>query len=211
MPSPVIGSVTAAASPTNSARPMRSGTAPSRAGMGQARGGPSGLAPSSSVPQARAAQQVPPAGPHVADLDLTTPQHPEADVGAAAGQRERPGVAGQEIRLEQDVEGVGAGRRHVTDVLTEGVPVAPVAGHGAAQRLAQRRPHAVGPDDVVGPYLAPAAPQPQRHAAVVLDGVGERRALGDLGPGRPGHVEEGGVEIGPAGHDRVEAPPPGQR
>src|SRR5690606_37474065 len=74
----------------------------------------------------------------------------EADVGAAVGEGERPGVAGQEVRLEPDEELAGRSGPDVGEVLPEGVPLAPVAGGGGAEVLAHRRPHAVGRDGVPG-------------------------------------------------------------
>ena len=156
MPSPVIGSVAAAASPTNRVRPARRAR-PGRPGPGwatpggatragrRARGRPAmwGRASSSghsaSCPATRAT--------------LPPRRMPKPTLAPPPGERERPGVAGQQVGLEpHDAARSAARGRHVGEVLPEGVPLAPVAvGSARPSCLAQRRPHAVGADGVARP------------------------------------------------------------
>ena len=160
MPSPVSRSDAATASPANSARPPAAvaGISSTRAGIGQARCGPSGSRVGSQVgSHVRPGQQVGPQLGHVADRVAAAAVDAEAHVGPAVRQRERPEVAGQEVGLERHEErpaGLGADRR---EVLAEGVGLAEVAGAGRAELLAHGRPHAVGGHDVAGLDPSPSS------------------------------------------------------
>ena len=102
MPSPVITSVAAAASPTNSTSAAVSAR-PRRCGPGSAR--------RCADPRVRTRRRAPRrlwarcsrsrhSVGHVADRALAVAEHAEPDVDPIAGQRERPGVAGQQVGLE---------------------------------------------------------------------------------------------------------------
>ncbi len=151
MPSPVITSLAIAASPVSSTRPPASGARSMRAGIGHA------LCRSSSVasgPRARRTWGRSRRSAHCCFMSwirrVAVAQHAEAEVDAAAGQRERPRVPGQEVGLEPDVEVVARRSGDAAAVLPEGVPLAEVAGRGEAGGLADRAPHPVGGDDVAG-------------------------------------------------------------
>ena len=143
-------------------------------------------------------------------------QHPEPDVGPSARQRERPGVAGQQILLEPHDE---LGRRCSCDtgeVLPEGVPFAAVSLDAETGGLADRAPHPVRRDHR-------ARPDPAETLDVDIDMVGapdhpgDRTPLADLGTLRPGQVEQcrieveawrDGGELAVGGQGHLEEPPP---
>ena len=155
MPSPVITSVAAAASPVNSTGPWASMARSIRAGIGQARWRPSGVA---RGPRAAAivgtVEQPCPEIANVLAAAAAVAQHPEADVGPSVGQRERPGIPGQQVGVEPHDQLVGGRPADAADVLADGVPLAEVAVATDAQRLARRAPHPVGGDDVAGSDVA---------------------------------------------------------
>ena len=101
MPSPVITSVAAAASPANRTRPSASVARSMPAGIGQAVWRPSGVAcgPRAAAMCGRSSSPAH-SSLHVLAGAAAVAQHAEADVGPAAGQRERPGVAGQQVGVE---------------------------------------------------------------------------------------------------------------
>ena len=111
MPSPVIGSVAAAASPTNSARPARERHA-RRRGPGSARpdGGRLGAGRRARAPRRCAAGRAARATARFMSWVASLPPRwmPKPDVGPAVGQRERPGVAGQQVGLEPHPQVVAA-------------------------------------------------------------------------------------------------------
>ena len=152
MPSPVITSVTVAASPTNSVRPTRE-----RHLIDASRDRPRGVpvlqleAGAECVDDVRALEQVVPDRPSCVWIRRSPSRStPKPMLTRPSGQRERPRVAGREVRLEPDVELLAAGPVTLLGVLTEAVPFAEVAGLAGAERLAHRAPHAVGRHDVAG-------------------------------------------------------------
>ena len=128
-------------------------------------------------------------------------QDAEADVRPVAGERERPGVARQQIGLEPHVEPVGGGTGDVAHVLAEGVPFAEVAGLVDAERLADRAPHPVGGDDVARPNGAePVDLDIDRRSRssrrrVARRHARERAPVVDVDAGRPGEAHERVVEL----------------
>src|SRR3546814_17013054 len=105
----------------------------------------------------------------------------EADVRPAAGQREGPGVARQQVGLEPDEQLCGGAGADVCEVLPEGVPLAEVAGGAHAEVLAHRRPHPVGGDGVARGELTPVgdvAPDPGAPPAGAGGGRTEERRDG---------------------------------
>ena len=141
---------------------------------------------------------------HVANaVVLAASLDPEADVRPIALERERPGVAREKILFEPDDEFGGGPRADVLVVLPEGMPLAPVAVDRQAEELANRRPHAVGGDDVLGP-----------ERFVVEDEVGpvfvgghcrQLHALVDDRTIGAGHLEHGVVEVDTGGDCSVVA------
>ena len=154
-------------------------------------------------PQAGPVEQVAPARPHVTDRDPGAAQHAEPDVGPTVADGERPGVARQQVLLEQHVQLLGRSRTDPAEVLAEGVPVAPVARAGQAGQAPQRRPDAVRADDVARPHgRGSLAAEGERDASAVLVHAGERGALAHLGPFGPGPLDQRGCR------GRGGAPPP---
>ena len=129
MPSPVIGSTTPAASPTKSARGSAvSAASLHAAGIGHARCGPSGSASIAEDPaHARAREDVAPQRRELLAAGDVVAEHAEADVGAAAADREHPRVAREEVALEEHPE---AGVVDAAEVLAERVPRAEVGDVG---------------------------------------------------------------------------------
>jgi hypothetical protein len=155
-------------------------------------------------------EQVAPDARHVLDAGhLPAPLDAEAHVGPSVGQRERPGVAGEQVGLEPHDQ-VGRPGAHAGEVLAEGVPLAPVAGGGQAEVLAHRRPHAVGRHRV-GRLDVAVAVHAHHHPVPVLGGPGAALALQDGDALGPGPVHQGGVELGAAGDGRVAAAAAGER
>ena len=206
MPSPVIGSTTPAASPTNSTRPLRraasgrsaSGSAtPHRLGRlgapARARRGATG-APSSSGQSCLEVAAAPPVGA----------QHAVADVRAAARQREHPRVAGQQVALEQHPQPVVV---DVGEVLPHRVPLAEIARRVGLERAAHGRPVPVGRDHVSGPGASrwPSAERSLDLVVVAARPSRPRTVLADVDAARPRASDERGVEIAPARDRRVAA------
>ncbi len=101
IPSPVSRSVAPAASPTNSARPADSGSDPMRAGIGHALCGASATASGAEHrSDVGPREQVGPQLLHRLRRDRPTARDSEPDVRASAAERERPGVARQQVGLE---------------------------------------------------------------------------------------------------------------
>ncbi len=204
MPSPVSVSVAAAASPTNRARPR-----PSRARSMPGGDGPGlvgRLGPGVRAehrPHVGPGQELWPQGLHVLGAPAAAPEDAEADVGPAVGERERPGVAGQEIGLEPHPQAPAGRAGRLVEVLAEGVPLAQVSGRGQPEELAEGRPHPVGADHV-GRF---ERPQPLDVEADVVGRAGRREqpvAVVHLHAGRPGQVDQRRVEVH-ARHDGGEA------
>ncbi len=160
--------------------------------------------------QAGPAQQLAPHAGHVAHRERPAPVDAEAHVHRSVGEGERPGVAGQEVGLEPHPQVAAGGGRGAPQVLAEGVALAPVAGHGHAHAAPQRRPHAVGPHHVPGGHLPQALDLGPHHVAVVA-GRGQGAAVVDVGAGGAGRIDQGRVELHPAGGGGVGAPAPGER
>jgi hypothetical protein len=139
-------------------------------------------------------EQVGPQVLHVAGPVVATALDAEPDVGAAAGEGERPEVAGQQVGLERHEELGRSLRRDVRDVLAEGVPLAEVAGPGDVEQLAERRVHAVGADDPPGPDPAQLVHGDHGRVRSFL-GVDDSVAFYDLGAGRTGDLDQRGVEL----------------
>ena len=211
MPSPVIGSVAAAASPTKSARPRgraRHVVDPGRDGPGPVRRLGRGVG---AEDVARCA-----AGP-AARATARSMSRTRVDLAAARGCRSRrwPGrpaagtttrsrAAGR-ARTTRTARGAAAGA-DAGEVLAEGVPLAEVAGLAGAEQLAHRRPHAVGADRRSGPCTAPTPSTSSTHPVVGRASAPTTRVpVVHLGAGGAGHVEQGGVEVGAAGDGGVRA------
>ena len=162
-------------------RPRRRRTGPGRGRARPGRCGP-GWARPCAVPRRR------PSGPsasamwgrasssgHSAFMSWTRRSavalHAEADVGLAAGQRERPRVAGEEVGLEPHPQPVGRGPGHAVEVLPERVPLTEVAGRRQPERLAHGRPHAVGGDDVAAGHRAERRRRRPRRGRARSDGT----------------------------------------
>ena len=199
MPSPVIGSVAAAASPTKSVRRRRQDHVV-HAGWDRPRPvGRLGLRVGAEHGRdVGARQQLGPQLLHLLDAgDLAAVAlDPEADVGAAAGERERPGVAGRRSASNHTNSSFAARGPTCGEVLAEGVPLAQVAGRRRAQVLAQRRPHAVGADRVAGGDAADAV-HVEHHSVGLLLGTRAGVAVVDLHARAAGDVEQRGVELRP--------------
>ena len=213
MPSPVMGSAAAAASPTNSTRPSASTTSSIRAGMGQARWGPSGSAsgPSRSRMCGRASRSGH-AGLHVVGRHRATPDDAETDVGVAVADGERPEVAGQEVGLEQHPQvaapppATRCGRTGGTRATRPGSPVCPGRAGGAAATTCRRRRSRTGPR----PSRGRRRRRSRLERVTRSRAARHRRGDGPRAP-RPGpraSVDEGGVELAAAGDDREQ---PGSR
>ena len=152
MPSPVIGSVAAAASPTNRVR-ARCSARCRRRGPGWATPGAATPASASGPRTARMCGRARRSGHsvlHVLDraADLAAVAlDAEADVGprrrAAGTTRRSPGSRSGSNHTKRSRAARGP---DVGEVLPEGVPLAEVARGGHAEVLAHRRPHAVGGD-----------------------------------------------------------------
>ncbi len=97
-----------------------------------------------------AREEIGPQRLHVPHRVMAAPLYAEADVGPAVGEGERPRVPRQEVLLEPDDEFVAGAGTDVLEVLTEGMPFAPIALDGQAERLSHGRPHAVRGDEVLG-------------------------------------------------------------
>ena len=129
MPSPVMTSEAAAASPTSSTRPVGQ-AAPDRRGPGSAT--PGGDLDTARPVRARrgrgAGRAVRPTAASSPGLAPGRPvaQHAEPDVGPTTRQRERPRVPRQQIGVEPHVEVVGRRALDLVDVRPEGVPLAQV-------------------------------------------------------------------------------------
>ena len=176
---------------------------PGRNGPGPVGGLGLGVGPQHPA-QVGAGQQIRPDPAHVADPEAAVPADAEADVGPAAGQRERPGVGGQQVGFKPHEHLLGRLGSHVAEVLAEGVPLAPIARRVAAERLAEGRPHAVGADGPAGGDRAQALDVGRdRPAAVGHGSAGQPAAVGHPGPRGPGQLHKGGVEIGAPSHRRV--------
>ena len=209
MPSPVITSVAAAASPVSRTRPVASTDAVDARRDRPCRRPSLGRRPGTEGrPDVRRSSRPAHWLAHVLAVARPVAQHAEADVGPPVRQRERPGVAGQEVVVEPDVEVVAGRPGDAADVLPEGVPLAEVAGLGEPGRPAHRAPHAVGGDDV-----------PSRHGRATVDADGdvvvvpaqrpvEPVPLEHRGPGAAGDVDQGGVELAARGDGGVR---PGSR
>ena len=153
----------------------------------------------------RAVEQAGPQLLHVLDAAGAVAQHAEADVRPPAGQRERPGVAGEQVGVEPHVEVVAGAAVDAADVLAEGVPLAEVARLAEAERLAHRAPHAVGGDDVAGGDRLVAVEADDDVVAAVGDRAVEAVALEHAGAGLDGDVDEGVVELQAGGDGGVGA------
>ena len=88
---------------------------------------------------------------------------------------------------------------HAAEVLAEGVPLAEVARWGQAEVLAQRGPHAVGADHEAGDDGAEAVDVQLDGAPVAGRRSGEGVPVVHLDATGAGHVDEGGVQLGPRG------------
>ena len=205
MPSPVITSVAAAESPANSTGPWASTARSTRAGIGQASWRPSGVAPGPRA-AAMCGRASSPAASVLGVLAAASAiaEHAEPDVGATVGQRERPGVAGEEVLVEPDDQLVGGDAGDAVDVLAEGMPLAEIAGGAEGERLARRAPHPVGGDDMTGDEVAEALDTDRGGLTVDssrLDGVAEV----NVGAGGDGEIDEGGVELQPWRHGGIDS------
>ncbi len=139
MPSPDIGSVAPAASPTNMVRrdvrvtrSIRGGERPGpvrRLGLGV---GTEDLGYPGSFEEVR------PQPLHVADLDSSAPVDPESDVGPSVREREGPCVPGQEVGLEPDVQARPGAGPDVAEVLPERMGLAAIPGRAETEELAHR-------------------------------------------------------------------------
>ena len=120
------------------------------------RNGPGGVAilqleaDSEGLDHVRPQQQIVPLLLHVPHPPHAVALHAEAEVDPAAGQREAPHVARQQLGLEPDDQPFGSRAGDVAGVLAEGVPFTEVAGLTDTECLACRRPHSIGRDDVAG-------------------------------------------------------------
>ncbi|GIU87180.1 MAG: hypothetical protein KatS3mg009_1695 [Acidimicrobiia bacterium] len=199
MPSPVIGSTTAAASPAYSTRPSARRDGSYAVGIGHARTGPRGTARGPSA--ARSAGRRATSGHERLQLAARAPgaQHAEPDVRAPAGQREHPRVPGQQVALEQHPQPRVV---DVVEVPARGVPGAEVGGRTRVQRAPHRRPVAVRGDDVA--RLDDLA---GRGADLDAVGVGHDVLHGDAGADLGARVarerDERGVEPEARHHPRV--------
>ena len=132
-------------------------------------------------------------------------QHPEADVGASVGQRERPGITGQQVGVEPHDQIIGSWPTDAADVLADGMPLAEVAVATDAQGLPCRTPHPVGGHDMAGSDVA--QPFDAEHGIPVggdgcgLDPVSEAH----VDAGGYGELDERGVELQSGSNRRVDS------
>ncbi len=150
-----------------------------------------------------AGQQLDPELLHVLHPARAVAQHAEADVHAAAGQRERPRVAGNEVGLEPHVQLMRRRSGDVAGVLAKTVPLTEVAGLVRADRLAHGAPHAVGGDHVASVDLE--ALGHHGHVVVVFVEPFEAVAVADVRASLAGQLHQRVVELQPWRHRRVRA------
>ena len=203
MPSPVIGSVARAASPTNSTRSVErvQRVFSTRAGMGHALAGASSTesGPSTSTMCGRSStsRNVRPRS-LVGSPGLRRMPMPTLTVPSASGNDHAyPGrrSSSNSTHKSRDVAG---GRPRGTDgtrATRRGSP----SSSDAPGELAHRRPHAIRADHVIGLETF-AALHRDRHAVVGALHVGDRHAFADVGPGGPRQRDQRGVEFGAAHH-----------
>ena len=115
----------------------------------------------------------------------------------ASGNDQR--VPGQQIGLEPHPQPLARRAGHAAEVLAEGVPLAEVARWGQAEVLAQRGPHAVGSDHEAGDDGAEAVDVQLDGAPVAGRRSDEGVPVVHLDATGAGHVDEGGVQLGPRG------------
>ena len=117
----------------------------------------------------RSAEEIEPQLLHLADAVPSIAAYSEPDVRTTSSQRKGPRVSRQEVGLEPDDQIPRGPIADVAPVLTERMPLTEVVVDGQAQRLANRRPHAVRGDQVHGPN---ASALPVLVVYVKVDGVG---------------------------------------
>ena len=213
MPSPVRRSVAPAASPTNSARPVASGSVPMRGGdrprLVRRFGDRVGPEHRPDVRAARASRAT-----AASSLASRSPRRAgcrtrRSRVRRRAGTTTRSPAAGRS-RTTPTAASPRAGPTS-REVLTEGVPLAEVAGLAGAEQLAQRRPHAVGADRHVGARRCRGLSTSSSIASACSVDPGQRCAFVHLGAGVAGAVQEQRIELGATDDGRVDAAASWQR
>ena len=107
---------------------------------------------SEGVEDVRPTKQIGPLLLHVLYAALSVSKYPETDVDATAGQGERPGIAGDHVRLEPDIQLILCRPSHIPPVLPEAMPFTQVTGLRAVDGLSYRAPHPVGGDHISRRY-----------------------------------------------------------
>ena len=129
-----------------------------------------------------------------------------ADIGGAARQRERPGVTRRHVGLEPDPKLTASGS-HAREVLTPGLPIAQVTGLAQPKRLADQQTRRRRPRWHSGRRTARRRRDDIDAAPASMSLTSVTRVPGDQAGARlAGQVEQGGVEVGPAGRGAANWP-----